>query len=265
MNMKKETADVEPKHEPEVLFEDSDVLVINKPHGLLTHGDGRNTDSTVVDWFLERTPKASGVGEEASDQQGNSIDRSGVVHRLDRETSGVLILAKNQTAFEHLKKQFHDREVKKEYNALVYGKLNDRWGTINRAIGRSGKDSRRRSAERGARGVLRTAITDFERISMGEYEGESFSSVKLFPKTGRTHQLRAHLRAIERPIVGDTLYAEYKFEPNKDGSARSNHLSCKRLMLHASSLQLTLLDGTLKQFFAPLPQLFEEATNRLNV
>ena len=241
---------------PQILFESDEVFVINKPYGLIVHGDGKDTGTTVVDWFLEQVPNAKGIGEEATDKQGNLIDRSGIVHRLDRETSGVMILAKTQEAFEHLKQQFHDRLVKKEYRAFVYGRLNDRWGTINRAIGRSAKDSRRRSAERGAKGVLRTAITDFERIGVGEHNEEPFSYVKLFPKTGRTHQLRAHLRAIDRPIVGDTLYADYKTD-------RSNHLDCNRLMLHAHILEIELLGGNVERFIAPVPQSFEDAADRI--
>jgi len=242
--------------EPTILFEDDHVLVISKPYGLIVHGDGKDTGPTLVDWFLNRVPEAAGVGESAVDQSGEPIDRSGVVHRLDRETSGVLILAKTTEAFTHLKQQFQDRQVKKEYRAFVYGRINDRWGTINRPIGRSAKDPRRRSAERGAKGVLREAMTDFERIGMGEYETEPFAYVKLFPKTGRTHQLRAHLRAIDRPIVGDTLYAEYKAD-------RSNHLACDRLMLHAHKLEIKLPNGEEGRFIAPMPQSFEAAAERI--
>ena len=242
--------------EPEIIFETDEVLVISKPAGLIVHGDGKDTGPTVVDWFLKYVPAAVGIGEEATDQKGNAIDRSGVVHRLDRDTSGVMVLAKTQTAHEWLKHQFHERLVKKEYRAFVYGRLNDRWGTINRPIGRSAKDSRRRSAERGAKGVLREAVTEFERIGMGEYEGQPYSYVKLFPKTGRTHQLRAHLRAVDRPIVGDTLYAEYKQDI-------SNHLGCVRLMLHAHVLELTLPDGAEERFISPMPQMFELAAERI--
>ena len=242
--------------EPTVLYESDDVLVIDKPVGLLVHADGKNDAATVVDWFLARCPDAQGVGEQANDQAGNELDRSGIVHRLDRETSGVMILAKNQKAYEHLKYQFHERLVLKEYRALVYGRINDRWGTINRPIGRSVKDYRRRSAERGAKGVLREAITDFERIGMGEFNDEPFSYIKLFPKTGRTHQLRAHLRAIDRPIVGDTLYAAHLQE-------RSNHLDLDRLALHAHVLEIMLQDKQTERFIAPVPLSIEQAAERI--
>jgi 23S rRNA pseudouridine1911/1915/1917 synthase len=250
------TGEMENKFIPEILFESDSVLVVNKPVGLLVHADGKSTDATLVDWFLEHYPESKGVGEPATDYQGNELERSGIVHRLDRETSGVLILAKTAKAYDHLKEQFHDRLVHKEYRALTHGRINDRWGTINRPIGRSVKDYRRRSAERGAKGVLREAITEFERIGMGEYEEEPFSYVKLFPKTGRTHQLRAHLRAIDRPIVGDVLYAAHLKE-------RSNHLAIERMALHAHVLELTLPEGELERFIAPVPAAMERAVERI--
>lgn len=242
--------------EPIVLYEDDNVLVINKPYGWLTHADGHSDAPTVVEWFLGRQPSSAGVGESGYSPKGTELDRSGVVHRLDRETSGVLILAKNQEVHQFLKQQFKDHKVYKEYRALVYGRLNDRWGTINRPIGRSANDPRRRSAERGARGVLREAITDFERIGVGEYEGEPFSYAKLMPKTGRTHQLRAHLRAIDRPIVGDGLYGEHKID-------KSNNLGLGRLALHAHILELELPGGQTERFIAPVPQEMEEAAERI--
>ena len=251
--------DVENKKDisaPVVLFEDDAVLVVNKPEGWLTHEDGKSDGQSVAAWFIARVPEATGVGEETLDQSGNQLDRSGIVHRLDRETSGVLVLAKTQVAYDHLKLQFQDRLVKKEYRAFVYGRINDRWATINRAIGRSPTDPRKRSAMPGAKGVMREAITDFERIGVGEYNDEAFSYVKLVPKTGRTHQLRVHLKAVDRPIVGDTLYAEHLTD-------RSNHLACDRLMLHAHTIELTLPNGTTERFIAPLPQIFEEAAERI--
>jgi len=242
--------------EPTVLHESDDVIVIDKPVGLLVHADGKSTDATLVDWLIARNPEVQGVGEAAQDQKGNPLERSGIVHRLDRETSGVMILAKNQKAYEHLKFQFHERLVLKEYRAIVYGRINDRWGTINRPIGRSVKDYRRRSAERGAKGVLREAITDFERIGMGEYNDEPFSYVKLFPKTGRTHQLRAHLRAVDRPIVRDGLYASHLVD-------RSNHLDLDRLALHAHVLEIMLPNKQTERFIAPMPFELEQAIERI--
>lgn len=243
--------------EPTILFEDDDVLVINKPEGWMVHGDGKNEGvPVVVEWFLRRLPAAAGVGEPGYSVKGEVLDRSGIVHRLDRETSGVLILVKTQDAYQFLKQQFKDRKVVKEYRAFVYGRIHDRWGTINRPIGRSTKDHRLRSAMKGAKGMMRDAITDLERIGVGEYEGESFSYLKLTPKTGRTHQLRVHMRAIDRPIVNDEMYAPHAI-------AKSNNLGLKRMALHAHVLELTLPSGQVERFIAPVPQVFEEAAERI--
>lgn len=239
-----------------ILYEDDTVLVINKPEGIRVHEDGYEVVPTVVDWFLERFPGARGVGEPQTDNKGTLLERSGVVHRLDTETSGVLILAKTQEAFEHLKEQFHDRHAKKEYRAFVYGTMKEQWGTIDRPIGRSAKDFRRRSAERGAKGMLRDAVTDWECIKTGRFTNEAFSELRLKPKTGRTHQLRVHLKAIDHPIVGDRPYAGARLEA-------SNNLGLSRLALHAHMLTLTLPNGVTTTFTAPLPEVFIAAGNLL--
>ncbi len=242
--------------EPTILYEDADVLVINKPAGMMVHEDGHNADETVVQWFLSKYPEAKGVGEPGKSPKGVSLERSGVVHRLDRDTSGVLILAKTAEAFTHLKAQFHDRLVKKEYRAFVYGPMREQWGTINRQIGRSAKDFRMRSAEKGARGTLRDAVTDWELIGTGRFDNEHFSYLKLSPKTGRTHQLRVHLKAIGKPIVQDQLYAAH-LVPD------SNNLGLERFALHAHQLELTLPNGERERFMAPVPLEFDTAAERL--
>ncbi len=240
-----------------ILFESDDVLVVNKPAGVMVHEDGHHGGETVVDWFLKRYPEAQGVGEAQKSNRGEELERSGVVHRLDIETSGVLILAKNQVAFEHLKAQFHDRLAKKEYRAFVYGPVRERWGSIDKPIGRSPKDFRKRSAMPGAKGTLRDALTHWECIGAGRYRGEDFSYLKLKPETGRTHQIRVHLRAIERPIVGDALYAAHMIED-------SSNLDFSRMALHAHVLEVTLPRGEQERFIAPLPLEFEEASERLS-
>lgn len=242
--------------EVEILFENDDVLVVNKPVGLSVHSDNADAVGTLVEWFLSHVPDAAGVGEPRLGADGKEIERSGIVHRLDKDTSGVMILAKNQEAFLFLKDQFKNRRVKKEYRALVYGLMHEKWGTIDRPIGRSAKDFRLRSAQRGAKGKLRDSITDWERIGQGEYEGESFSYLKLQPKTGRTHQLRVHLKAIDRPIVGDVLYAGKKLE-------QSNNLGLERLALHAHILELDLPRGEAERFVAPLPETLVEAIDKM--
>ena len=235
-----------------VLYEDETIVVIDKPSGIMVHADGRSEEEAVVDWHLRRTPEARGVGEPGKSVEGKPLERSGVVHRLDRETSGVLILAKTQDAFVHLKEQFHDRLVKKEYRAVVYGTMKEKWGTVSRAIGRSTKDFRLRSAERGARGLLREAVTDWELIG----QSDSHAYLKVFPKTGRTHQIRVHLKSISRPIVGDVLYAT-------DVLLKSDALGFTRLALHAYAITLIIPGGEERTFMASLPQEFEEATTAI--
>ncbi|MDC1205368.1 RluA family pseudouridine synthase [Candidatus Pacebacteria bacterium] len=242
--------------EIKILFEDDDVVVVNKPYGIMVHEDGHTKDETIVDWFLSHAPQARGVGESQTSPQGEVLERSGVVHRLDAETTGVLVLAKTKESYEHLKKQFHDRLTKKEYRAFVYGHMREKWGTIDRPIGRSAKDFRLKSAQRGAKGTLREAETNWELVGKGEYEGEPFSYMKLMPKTGRTHQIRVHMKSVDRPIVCDTLYAGSKCET-------SNNLGLNRLALHAHTLELILPNGELQRFIAPLPQEFEDAAERI--
>jgi 23S rRNA pseudouridine1911/1915/1917 synthase len=240
----------------DILFEDEHMAVINKPAGLMVHTDGHSDKKTVVDWFLEKYPDAYGVGETQKNNKGQTLERSGVVHRLDADTSGVLVLAKTHDSFEHLKRQFHDRLVHKEYRAFVYGAMREQWGTIDKPIGRSAKDFRLRSAMHGAKGMLRDAVTHYERIGFGQYQSELFTYVKLIPKTGRTHQLRVHLKAIDRPIVGDVLYGESYMK-------RSNNLGIQRLALHAHILELETPAGARERFIAPVPQEFEEAAERI--
>jgi 23S rRNA pseudouridine1911/1915/1917 synthase len=242
--------------EIEILFENEDVVVINKPVGLMVHNTGHTIEPTVAEWFVSLYPDAKGVGEPQLSQKGEPLERSGIVHRLDKETSGVMILAKNQDAFLYLKKQFHDRLVKKEYRAFVYGAVRERWGTIDKQIGRSTKDFRLRSAQHGARGLLRPSVTLWECIGEGRFENEAFSYMKLMPKTGRTHQLRVHLQAIGRPIVGDMLYAKAEMP-------KSNNLGFTRLALHAHVLELDIKEGEKQRFIAPLPQAFEEAAEKI--
>jgi 23S rRNA pseudouridine1911/1915/1917 synthase len=239
--------------EPVIIYEDTDVLVINKPAGIRVHNDLHGSGETVVEWFLRQVPEARGVGESMALSDGTPVERSGVVHRLDRDTSGILVLAKHQAAHSHLKRQFHNRLVHKEYRAFVYGIMREKWGTIDRPIGRSAANFALRSAQRGARGTLRPATTHWELIG----QNYSHAYLKLRPVTGRMHQLRVHLKAIDRPIVMDPLYASAALR------AAPDQLGFNRLALHALSLTFTAPSGEERRCIAPLPQQFELAAETL--
>ena len=235
-----------------VVYEDNDVVIVNKPAGLVVHParsgvhpDGKTKEPTLVDWLLEKYPAIIQVGEPLVLTDGTTIKRPGIVHRLDRETSGVLIIAKNQQAFFHLKKQFQKREIRKIYNAFVWGEVKESEGVINRPIGKSKKDFRLRSAQRGARGELREAVTRFRVLK----KNREFSFVEVSPETGRTHQIRVHFKAVNHPIVCDRLYA-----PKRECA-----LGFDRLALHALSLTFTSLEGNGITAAVALPTDFEQA------
>ena len=230
-----------------ILFENNDFLVINKPAGLRTHGDGKSEVPTVVDWILKERPDIVGVGENMS-IDGKVIERPGIVHRLDEETSGCLVIAKTQASFEYLKQQFKDRNVEKEYHAFVWGHFKEASGVVDEPIGRSSGDFRRWQAGRGVRGETREALTKWEAIRQFENEnGERFSFMYLWPKTGRTHQLRVHMKYLQRPIVSDTLYGA------KPG------LGFERVALHARTIRFIAPDGKGLGVTAPYPPDFAGA------
>lgn len=221
----------------------------------MVHADGKAKGPFLTDWILEKYPGSLNVGEPARTADGKDIARPGIVHRLDRETSGVLLVAKTQRGFECLKKQFQDRAVKKKYLAYVWGEVKDEFGTIKRPIGRSSSDFRKRSAQRGARGEMREAETywvklgpTIERLDEEQKDSkiEKFSMIEVEPKTGRTHQIRVHFAAIQHPVVGDTLYAP----------KRPMALGFKRTALHAKAIEFDDCDGKRVKVEAPLPKDF---------
>ena len=228
-----------------ILYEDDALVVINKPSGVMTHPDGHDTGETVSDWFAAHYPNSKDIGETQRLKDGTEIMRPGIVHRLDRDTSGVLVLAKTAESHAFLKKAFQDHTVEKTYGAFVYGAPKELKGVINFAIGRSRKDFRLRSAQPKAKGQMREAVTRYIVVA----ETDTHSYLHVMPETGRTHQIRVHLKAIHHPVVCDPLYA-----PN-----RPCDLGFKRLGLHALSLSIPG-DGTPRIFVeAPLPPDLEKA------
>jgi len=227
----------------DVLFQDDSVLVINKPAGLIVHqATPHDTDPTVVDALLELHPEISDIGEDPT--------RPGIVHRLDKDVSGVMVIAKTQEAFGELKKQFQNRTVEKEYIALVYGSLPEDHGIIDLKIARSkarGRMVARPESQEGKES--KTEYTVIERLP-------STTHVRVRIHTGRTHQIRVHFHALGHPLVGDKLYKmrKMKFKP----------IELDRIFLHARRLGITLPGGERKIFETPLPSELQTLLRKLH-
>lgn len=244
-----------------ILFEDEDYIVVNKPSGLSVHSDGKTNEQTLVDWILKKYPKSKKVGEPLALSSGEIIFRPGIVHRIDKETSGVLLIAKNQEAYVGAKKQFQNHSVKKIYNAFVYGELKKDVGVIDRAIGRSKNDFRKWTAQRGSRGEMREAVTNYTVLK----RSKGFTYVEVCTLTGRTHQIRVHFKAINHPVVCDKLYAPGLSKngeiSDKPQSFRAENkepaLGFTRLALHAKSIDFNTIKGNIiVKVEAPLPKDF---------
>jgi 23S rRNA pseudouridine1911/1915/1917 synthase len=243
--------------QPTILHEDDNYIVFNKPAGLVVHSDGKTKDYTLADWLIEHRPEMKDVGEPlevsagdpSTDSQPTKILRPGIVHRLDKDTSGAIVVAKNEKAFKDLKEKFQNREVDKKYHAFLYGTLPEDDDTINRPIGRSKNDFRKWSAQRGARGEMREAITNYRVMGKAKIDGNAITFVEAEPKTGRTHQIRVHFKAIHHPVISDALYA-----PNQP-----QLLGFKRQALHAHMLSFKGIGGKKVSVTAPYPEDFEKA------
>jgi len=202
---------------PKKIFEDGDFLVINKPSSWITNSAATTKDQPVVQDWLAKNFKF--------ETSSSKLYRSGIVHRLDKETSGLLLIAKTKEAFHNLQKQFKERRVAKKYRALVHGKVEMGEGEIKAPVGRL-------PWRRNRFGVLpggREAATEYKVLENYETKEGKYSLLELFPKTGRTHQIRIHLKYLGHPIVGDTFYAGRK-------TARRDRVWCPRLFLHASEI-----------------------------
>ncbi|MDP3957839.1 MAG: RluA family pseudouridine synthase [bacterium] len=231
------------------IYEDERLLVLDKPAGLMVHGDGKTAAATLADLVLREYPGMKDVGEPLR-IGGKTVYRPGIVHRLDKDTSGVIALAKDAETFSFLKKKFQAREVGKTYLAIVHGRMEEKEGVIDRPLARSAGDFRKYSAHATARGERRAAVTAYRVLGYLTENDREFTVVEAYPKTGRTHQIRAHFHFIHHPVVGDALYA------GKLGSA----LGMERLALHARRLEFTMRSGEKMRFEAPVPEDLARAT-----
>lgn len=234
-----------------ILYEDKNILVINKPSGIMVHADGRNKEKTISDFFIQKYPKAKNVGESIF-VNNKEIKKPGIVHRLDKDTSGVLLLAKNSKAFEFLKEQFINHQIKKIYEIIVSGWVKNDRGIIDKPIGRSPSDFRRRLAGRGARGELKEAITEYKVLKrFTDTKGNKYTFLEIKLKTGRTHQIRVHMKFLNYPVICDSLYNPKGFCPKKLG----------RLALHAKIIEFKNLNEEIIKIEAPLPKEFKDFLN----
>ena len=212
----------------DVIYEDENVIVINKPAGLVVHPGAGNAENTLVNALLYRWPQIANVGE---------TSRPGIVHRLDKDTSGVMIIAKTSIGYSWLVKQFKTRKANKTYLALVDGKPPTPTGRIETRIGRDEQHRQRMAVTYGDQG--RKAESEF--YTVAEYSDHTLLEVN--PLTGRTHQIRVHLAFLGCPVVGDQIYGR-----------RRNSLEIKRFFMHASRLTIRLPGNEEEtEFTAPLP------------
>ncbi|MBU0572295.1 RluA family pseudouridine synthase [Patescibacteria group bacterium] len=198
-----------------IIFEDKDLLLLNKPSGMVVNRANTTKEPTVQDWLEEYLKlKDEGIG-----------GRAGIVHRLDKGTSGIMIVAKTTKAFEDIQRQFKERSVEKSYQCLVHGKIEIKKGQIKAPVGRLPWNRERFGVLPGGR----SAETNYEVINYYKKDKDIFSLVNVFPKTGRTHQIRIHMKYLGYPLVADEFYAGRK-------TSRKDITWCPRLFLHAKNI-----------------------------
>ncbi|MCD4784533.1 MAG: RluA family pseudouridine synthase [Candidatus Eremiobacteraeota bacterium] len=220
-----------------IVYEDKDILVINKQRGMVVHPSAGHKDGTLVNALMYQVDDLSGIGGE---------DRPGIVHRLDKNTSGLLIIAKNDNAHRRLSDMFKTKTISKEYIAIIHGKLRGREGIINLPVGRNPKDRKLMAVVNGGK----NAVTRWKvRKVFGDY-----SLVSLFPETGRTHQLRVHLKHVGNPVVGDPEYSKMDSDLfNIEGQA----LHAIRIAFNHPST------GKKLEFEVPIPDDIQEIIDKL--
>lgn len=215
-----------------IIYEDRDILVVNKPPGIVVHPVPGNWDNTLVNGLLAYTDNLSGI---------NGVKRPGIVHRLDKDTSGTLVVAKNDTSHRELVKQFKNRDTKKIYRTIVKGNLPHDKGTIDAPIGRDSADRKRMAV---VKENSKRAVSHF--IVLQRYNTHTYIEVRL--ETGRTHQIRVHLSYMGYPVLGDDKYGRRR---------KNNKLSVTRQLLHAYRLGFQHpASGLWMEFKAPLPEDF---------
>jgi len=226
-----------------IIDDTPDYLVIEKPSGLLVHPTAKGERDTLIDWAAAKYPEIAKIGDEPG--------RAGIVHRLDKEVSGLMVIPKTQDAFVYFKKLFKVRQIEKRYAALVYGEVKSDQGEINFPIGRSKDKEGLFAATPENSGVGKPAKTLF--WVKDRYKNYTLLEVEIL--TGRTHQIRVHLKATGHPIVGDELY---------QGRNRKEKIKAPRIFLHAASLKFDDLAGCRQEYEAPLPKELKEMLEKVS-
>lgn len=228
----------------EIVYEDADVAVINKPQGLTVHAGNGNENGTLVNALLFRLDNLSGVG---------GVIRPGIVHRIDKNTSGLLVVAKNDKAHVNLAEQIAEKSCRRTYIALLEGDLKEDGGTVTTYIGRSQSDRTKMAVVPPEKGKI--AITDYTVLERAELGGRKYTLCRFDLHTGRTHQIRVHAKHLNHPVVGDDVYGRKKREFDLNGQ-----------LLHAWRLEFTHpTSGERLVFTAPLPEYFKEVLKKLNI
>lgn len=224
--------------EPEMIAETPDYIIVNKPAGLLTHPTEANEKNSLAGWIVKKYPAIKKIGDDPM--------RPGIVHRLDKEASGLLVIARTQKMFNHLKEQFKNRAVSKEYIVLVHGKVDKDWDEINFPISRSETADKMAAMPQTVRGLPTESGKEAKTEFFVEKRFVNFTLLHVKIHTGRMHQIRAHMLAYNRPVVGDPLYFQKK-------QKRAWDEKCGRLFLHSAKLGFKNLDGDEVKYESPMP------------
>jgi 23S rRNA pseudouridine1911/1915/1917 synthase len=227
-----------------VVYQDDNVVAINKPAGLLVHSSEyqRKKEPTLVDWLLKKLPQVKKVGDDRK-------HRPGIVHRLDKDTSGIMLVPLNQTYFSYLKKLFQEKKISKTYLAIVKGEVKNKEGKIDKPIGiKSGTTRRTVFSDK----MSKEAVTTYKLIKTFEHEGILMSLLYVMPLTGRTHQIRVHLNFIGYPVIGDKMYG-----------GKTVTALAPRQMLHCYSLELELEPGKSIKLEAEPPADFIKISGKI--
>jgi len=234
--------------ELKILYEDDNLLVVDKPAGITVFPERKITEKTLIDLLIEKFPNLKNVGKPP---------RYGIVHRLDKDTSGILLVAKNNKTLNFLQRQFKERKVVKKYLALATGNIKENQGRIETLVGRAPKNRKKQKVylphdPRIKDKKLRKAITKYKVLK----RFKNYTLIEAIPRTGRKHQIRCHLVYLSHPIAGDKLYG-FKNQPNPKG--------LNRQFLHNSFLKIRLQNGEKKEFKSDLPENLKGVLKNLEI